>query len=277
MKTLFSSIAIMIGLSCFSQINNCCVNPEWINPNGVCGFIYDPVLGCNGLSYSNPCEAMNSGVTSWTDQFGVVNTLDWDCEANGALCTSWSGVDIFEYGLWTNPNDLCDIGECSPSGEFYGIIMDCMEQMGVPCNGLWVQIDGQCCSECVETTSGCEHEGVLYDFGVSIDQDCDSCYCQAGFNPNENGIWICTEMDCGCESIYITLSNGWNMIGFACEQDTDAAEAFVDIQDKIIIAKDAAGNAFLPNFGFNGIGDLERGYGYLIKVSEEISNYNICD
>ena len=41
------------------------------------------------------------------------------------------------------------------------------------------------------------------------------------------------------------------------------------IQDKIIIAKDGVGNAYLPDWDFNGIGDLERGYGYLIKVSEE--------
>ena len=30
-------------------------------------------------------------------------------------------------------------------------------------------------------------------------------------------------------------------------------------------------------FDFNGVGDLERGYGYLIKVTEEINNFNICE
>jgi hypothetical protein len=84
-------------------------------------------------------------------------------------------------------------------------------------------------------------------------------------------------MDCGCEPIYITITSGWNMIGFACAEDTDAEESFADIIDKIIIVKDAVGNAYLPDFGFNGIGDLERGYGYLLKVSEEVTNYNICD
>jgi hypothetical protein len=67
------------------------------------------------------------------------------------------------------------------------------------------------------------------------------------------------------------------MIGFACAENIDAEVAFSSIQDKIVIAKDAQGNAYLPSFGFNGIGDLERGYGYLIKVSDEITNYNICD
>jgi hypothetical protein len=67
------------------------------------------------------------------------------------------------------------------------------------------------------------------------------------------------------------------MIGFACAENTNAIVAFSAIQDKIILVKDAIGNAYLPDFDFNGIGDLERGYGYLMKVTEEIPNYNICE
>ena len=47
--------------------------------------------------------------------------------------------------------------------------------------------------------------------------------------------------------------------------------------DKIIIVKNGIGNAYLPEWGYNGLGDLERGYGYLIKVTDPIYNYNICD
>ena len=49
------------------------------------------------------------------------------------------------------------------------------------------------------------------------------------------------------------------------------------VQDNIIIVKDGSGYAYLPDYDYNGIGDLERGYGYLIKVKEQINNYNICD
>ena len=62
-----------------------------------------------------------------------------------------------------------------------------------------------------------------------------------------------------------------------CVENTDAIEAFSFIQDKIVIAKDALGNVYLPSFNFNVIGDLVRGYGYIIKVTEEISNYNIFE
>ena len=230
--------------------------------------IWDPVCGCDGVTYSNSAYAACNSIYDYTDE---------ECNSQGGICISNSGIQIIEIGFWENPNDPCEMGECTPNGDFIEIVVDCMGEMGMPCNGEWVQVDGQCCSECLETTFGCEYEDVLYDFGSSMAQDCNSCYCQVAFNPNANGIWICTEMDCGCEPIYIIITSGWNMIGFACAQDTDAEEAFADILDKIIIVKDAVGNAYLPDFGFNGIGDLERGYGYLIKVSEEVINYNICD
>ena len=67
------------------------------------------------------------------------------------------------------------------------------------------------------------------------------------------------------------------MIGFYCSENTNALNAFAAIHDKIIIAIDGQGNAYLPDWDLNGIVDLERGYGYLTKVSEEISNYNICE
>ena len=235
MKTLFTSFVLLICFSLSAQIDNCCINPEWINPDAMCTMEWNPVVGCDGVTYGNPCNASVSGVTSWTNNAGQVTSLEWDCGTSAVLCTSWSGVEITEAGDWVNPNDPCDMGYCDAAGFFSGIIIDCAEQMGIPCDGEWVLEDGECCSTCVETP------------------------------PSD------------CENIYITLNNGWNMIGFACAENTDAVVAFSPIQDKIILVKDAIGNAYLPDFDFNGIGDLERGYGYLMKVTEEITNYNICE
>ena len=50
---------------------------------------------------------------------------------------------------------------------------------------------------CVFTSGGCEFEGELYEFGSTVQMGCNTCFCQAGFNPNESGIWSCTEMACG--------------------------------------------------------------------------------
>ncbi|MDG2165042.1 MAG: BPTI/Kunitz-type proteinase inhibitor domain-containing protein [Flavobacteriales bacterium] len=231
----FESLVECEAAACSQSLNDCCINPEWINPTAMCFALWDPVIGCDGIEYSNSCVAQASGITSWTDQSGMFSTLDWDCETGGVICTSWTDEEIYESGEWTNPNDPCDFGYCNEDGFFSGAIIDCPEWMGISCEGEWILEDGACCSICIE-------------------------------NPNS---------DCG--GILITVNNGWNMIGFSCSENTDAIEAFSSIQDKIVIAKDASGNAYLPSFNFNGIGDLERGYGYLLKVTEEINNYNICE
>ena len=45
-----------------------CINPALIDTNMVCPDVWMPVCGCNGVTYSNDCEATNyGGVTSWTE------------------------------------------------------------------------------------------------------------------------------------------------------------------------------------------------------------------
>ena len=177
----------------------------------------------------------------------------------------------------TIDNSYCD-------GEMVTIFLGCTDESALNYDSNANQDDGSCyfennsdlcvaspIEECVsiavwDPVCGCD--GVTYS--NSGDAACNSIY--------DYTIGECTNIsDNPCTSISILLSQGWNMIGFSCSENTNALNAFAAIQDKIIIAKDGAGNAYLPDWDFNGIGDLERGYGYLIKVSEEISNYNICE
>jgi hypothetical protein len=45
-----------------------CIDPSLIDPYAVCIDLWAPVCGCNGVTYSNECHAINyGGVTSWTD------------------------------------------------------------------------------------------------------------------------------------------------------------------------------------------------------------------
>ena len=83
-------------------------------------------------------------------QYTSIESCEFNCNPGSVICTSTSGIEITSVGLWENPNDPCDVGECTWDSQFFEIIIDCEEEMGIPCNGEWVEIEGQCCSECVE-------------------------------------------------------------------------------------------------------------------------------
>ena len=77
------------------------------------------------------------------------------------------------------------------------------------------------------------------------------------------------------------FTSGWNMFGGVLPYEQDLVEVFEDIlgyeipmgypQDVILI-KNNLGEAWLPEWGFNGIGDLIPGEGYQIKIADEPSD-----
>jgi blue copper oxidase len=68
----------------------------------------------------------------------------------------------------------------------------------------------------------------------------------------------------------IQLSPGWNLIGFLPLQAQNTQLVFenVNVFENLLIVKDDLGNAYLPSWDFNGIGDMIPGEGYQVKVLE---------
>jgi len=73
------------------------------------------------------------------------------------------------------------------------------------------------------------------------------------------------------------LESGWNMFGYGCPSPIDVAEYLSSYTDNIIIAKDNNGAVYIPEWGFNGIGDFTPGFGYQIKLTEAIEGFSLCD
>jgi len=67
----------------------------------------------------------------------------------------------------------------------------------------------------------------------------------------------------------ISLNQGWNTIAYLPIEPINAEIVFSELTENnyLVIAKDYIGNAFLPDWGFNGIGNLETGKGYQLKVN----------
>ena len=74
------------------------------------------------------------------------------------------------------------------------------------------------------------------------------------------------------ESYAIELFDGWNLLGYLKRDSTSTIDLFNELLgdtniDQIIIAKDYAGNAYLPDFNFTGFAYMYPGQGYLIKTA----------
>lgn len=51
--------------ACATKASEDCIDPSKINSEGMCPMNYDPVCGCNEITYSNECKAIIAGVTKW--------------------------------------------------------------------------------------------------------------------------------------------------------------------------------------------------------------------
>ncbi len=67
----------------------------------------------------------------------------------------------------------------------------------------------------------------------------------------------------------IDLNEGWNMIAYLRTEAASADLVFANLVEagNVVIVKDYTGNAFLPEWSFNGIGDMLPGKGYQLKVN----------
>ncbi|MBN1352071.1 T9SS type A sorting domain-containing protein [candidate division KSB1 bacterium] len=66
----------------------------------------------------------------------------------------------------------------------------------------------------------------------------------------------------------IELPAGWSMISYLPDVPIDAVTALASVGSKLKIAKDNGGNAYIPVYGINQIGNMQPGQGYQIYLTE---------
>ncbi len=146
-----------------------------LNQNAACAypisFTYEPIWGGIGCYANGVVYPMGSTLTS-------------DCETcycpeigDATVIPTWECADIENCGT----EDLCDLIDCADG---------------------YVCVNGDCIS--IEPQEyGCTEGDQWYEFSSVIDQECNTCTCMPGFNPNAEGFWMCTMMPCeeeyGCE------------------------------------------------------------------------------
>jgi len=83
---------------------------------------------------------------------------------------------------------------------------------------------------------------------------------------------VITETFTGCGMQSIELYDGWNMVSsYMMANEMDIEVVCAEIVEDIVVMKNYLGNAYLPDWGFNGIGDWDLTQGYQIKVSQDVA------
>jgi hypothetical protein len=165
MKKTLLFLAILS--SQFSSIAQVCVDSTLIDTTAACPLVWNPVCGCDGITYGNSCEAQYyGGVTSWTEG-----------ECTGGGCMDMSGLDfglcdMFLGYTWLDgscePVSGCGyvIGNIDYSPNFYQSPWECQQNCGSPatdCINQWQIEQGYLvdCAPNLNPVCGCD--GITYD------------------------------------------------------------------------------------------------------------------
>ena len=240
--------------------------------------------GVDCSSYGGtPCEE-NTIVFGCTDQaaenFNAYATEDdgtceYQCDVNWNVIITDQNHSIFIDGSWTDINGN-PLTEGSAVGVFYE-----NENGDLACAGYTTMTQGVVqISVMGDDASTDELDGLIpgqeLTYRIWNISSCDEynailTYLDGPETYTPNGISFVNSVvavPLGPNEQIIDLPLGWSIFStYMTPDDIDIISVLAPIVNNVIIAKDYSGLAYLPEWSFNGIGDIQIGQGYQIKTT----------
>jgi len=237
-----------------------------------------------------PCEGTITDISGCTDEsatnFNIEATIDdgscnFDCFPEWNVIVTDQNHSIFINGTYLNSD-----GELLDEGSLIGVFyynsngdFVCAGYTSLENNATQISVMGDDASteEIDGLTNGDQFEYMVWDI-LSCQEYTASANYSSGIDYYvSNGISFIDQISVNnnINSQEIELVQGWSIFStYIQASDPDIISVFNSIAENVIIIKDNLGSAYLPEWNFNGIGNLTNGQGYQIKMLTE-SNLDI--
>ena len=229
-----------------------------------------------------PCEETVTDISGCTDEnasnFNIDATID-DGSCNLDCFPEWNVIITDQnHSIFINGTYLNSDGELLNEGSLIGVFYYnsngeyvCAGYTTLENDATQISVMGDDASteEIDGLTNGDQFEYMIWDILTCQEYAASANYSSGIDYYVINGISFIDQVTVNNEinSQEIELVQGWSIFStYIQPNDPDIISVFNPIAENVIIIKDNLGSAYLPDWNFNGIGNLTNGQGYQIKM-----------